>query len=85
MKDYIALLDTPGGHMLACLLLVVLGLAAFRYIDNNLGSTMVLGATGVLFGAMKGQNGSKMRLEPRPDRPWPPDQQTAPTVKNPAE
>jgi hypothetical protein len=49
-------LDTPGGHILVCLLLICLGAALVKaHIPKS--EDIIVGALGVLFGSMRGRGG----------------------------
>jgi hypothetical protein len=56
MKLFIEGLDTPGGHILTCLLLIFVG-AGLLKIGVSRGEELIVGAGAVLFAAMRG-NGS---------------------------
>ena len=57
MRGFIAQLDTPGGHIVVCLLLIVMGALLYKAgIPKT--DDLIVGATGVLFGSMRGRGGS---------------------------
>lgn len=67
-KALCAALDSPGGHMIMTLGLIFFG---FGYLLANppatagqLAHDLVVGAIGVFFGAMKGQNGARVSVTP---------------------
>ena len=57
MKDLLAVLDTPGGHMLICLALVGFGIACAAFGLDVSKDALVIFALGVLSRSMLGQNG----------------------------
>lgn len=50
-------LDTPGGHMIFCLLLILVGAGMHAAGMVEDGRILIGGATGAALMAMKGQNG----------------------------
>ena len=72
MGKLFAAIDTPGGHMVICLFLIVAGVGAHLFIQDPLLHDLVIASEGVLFGAMKGQNGAKMSLQARTEQSDPP-------------
>ena len=70
ITDFFAAIDTAGGHMMLMTALIVLGIAAHtRNPADPLIHDFVVGAIGVLFGSLRGENGAKKRLEPKTDTP----------------
>ncbi len=70
ITDFFAAIDTAGGHMMLMTSLIVLGIAAHtRNPADPLIHDFVVGAIGVLFGSLRGENGAKKRLEPKSDTP----------------
>ncbi len=68
ITDFFAAIDTAGGHMMLMTALIVLGIAAHtRNPADPLIHDFVVGAIGVLFGSLRGENGAKKRLEPKLD------------------
>lgn len=71
MTRILACMDTPGGHMFITLMLIFFGFGILIVnpptTASQLAHDLVVGATGVLFGAMKGQNGSKITVTPKQD------------------
>ena len=66
MKDFTAGLDTPGGHIATCFIMLGACIAAHIFFPTDqLLTTVADMAAGAMFGSMKGQNGSKVRLEPK--------------------
>ena len=57
MKDIIGLLDSPGGHMLMCLLLIGVGIASQALQIDLSKDALVAFSLGVLARSMMGQNG----------------------------
>jgi len=57
MRDLLAQLDTPGGHIVCCLILILLG-AGLWAVGVPKSDDLILGATSVLFGSMRGRGGS---------------------------
>jgi hypothetical protein len=57
MRAFFNDLDTPGGHLLVCLALILLG-AIFTKFGIPKAEDMIVGAVGVLFGSMRGRGGS---------------------------
>ena len=57
MRGFIAQLDTPGGHIVVCFGLIVLGALLFK-LGIPKTDDLIVGATGVLFGSMRGRGGS---------------------------
>ena len=57
MRGFIGQIDTPGGHILICLLLI--GIAAGMWMCHVPKSDdLMVGAMSVLFGSMRGRGGS---------------------------
>ena len=54
MRQHLEALDTPGGHMLVCLLVVLIG-AAFCRVAIPKGEDLIIGGSGALFMAMRGR------------------------------
>jgi hypothetical protein len=51
---FVELLDTPGGHMVVCLLLVFIG-AGFHLMQVPKAEDLIIGGSGALFMAMRGR------------------------------
>lgn len=63
LSAFLAAIDTPGGHMLGCFVLIFIGVFIVKMGITSQGDALISGAAAAIFMAMKGQNGSKMRLE----------------------
>lgn len=63
MKEIIGLLDSPGGHMFVCLLLIGIGIGAQALQIELSKDTLVIFALGVLSRSMLGQNGKGAGVE----------------------
>lgn len=57
MRSFLSSLDTPGGHIVVCLALMILG-AAFIKAHVPKGEDVIVGAVGVLYGSMRGRGGA---------------------------
>ena len=57
LKDFLAILDTPGGHMLVCATLVAAGIGCVALRLDVSKDVLVVFALGVLGRSMLGQNG----------------------------
>jgi hypothetical protein len=57
VREIIGQLDTPGGHILCCLVLILLGAGLWK-LGVPKSDDLIIGATGVLFGSMRGRGGS---------------------------
>ena len=57
MRGFIGQIDTPGGHILICLILIAIaaGLWALHVPKSD---DLMVGAMSVLFGSMRGRGGS---------------------------
>lgn len=62
-----AALDTPGGHMIFCFSLIVLGTVMCKIGLDKQGDTVIGGAVGAGLMAMRGLNGRS--LQPKPPEP----------------
>lgn len=73
MKDFVASIDTPGGHMIFCAFLVGMCFAVLAVVDPaklaSFAGDVGLIALGGLGVAMKGQNGAKVSVQPKQDEP----------------
>jgi hypothetical protein len=47
-------IDTPGGHIVVCLVLILMGAALWK-LGIPKSDDLIIGATGVLFGSMRGR------------------------------
>ncbi len=56
MKQFVAILDTPGGHVCACFALIVMG-AALHRMGTPKSEDVLPFALGILARSMLGQNG----------------------------
>ncbi len=66
MKELFAALDTPGGHMAVCIMLIVIGGGMHKFGLTVQGDTMITSASAAIFFAMKGQNGGRVTVsDPR--------------------
>lgn len=63
MKALFDQIDTPGGHICACFLLIAIGAAFFKFGIPK-AEDLIVGATGVMFGAMRG-NGARQANPPK--------------------
>lgn len=52
MKEFLEELDSPGGHMLVCVLLILLG-ATFHLIGVPKSEDLIMGGSGALLMAMR--------------------------------
>ncbi len=66
MKDFFAAIDTPGGHMVVCIALIVLGFFAHKEGLTLQGDTLITSASAAIFFAMKGNNGGRVTITPTP-------------------
>ncbi len=66
MKDFFAALDTPGGHIVVCIALIVLGFSAHKEGFTLQGDTLITSASAAIFFAMKGNNGGRVTITPSP-------------------
>ena len=57
MRNFIQMIDTPGGHIVVCIILIFVGAGLWK-LGMPKGDDLIVGATGVLFAAMWG-DGSK--------------------------
>lgn len=62
-------LDTPGGHMVFCLILIVVGAIMCKVGLADEGKAVVGGATGAALMAMRGLNGGSVDRHPPPTEP----------------
>jgi hypothetical protein len=53
MRTFLEQLDTAGGHIMVCLALIGIG-AGFYVLKIPKAEDLIVGATGVLFAAMRG-------------------------------
>lgn len=51
-------LDTPSGHIVVCLVLILVGAALWK-LGVPKSDDLIIGATGVLFGSMRGRGETK--------------------------
>jgi hypothetical protein len=51
-------IDTPGGHIVVCLALILIGTGLLK-IGIPRGEELIVGAGAVLFAAMRGRGGDK--------------------------
>lgn len=76
MKDFLAALDTPGGHMFSSIFLLIVSFFVLFTVDKvslgTLARDVGLIAIGGLGVAMKGQNGGRMTITPPPAPPTEP-------------
>jgi hypothetical protein len=56
MRPFLDNLDTPGGHIIVCLTLILLGAALWKCAIPK-SEDVIVGAVGVLFGSMRGRGG----------------------------
>jgi len=64
-------LDTPGGHMVFCLALIVVGATMCKIGLTEEGKAVVGGATGAALMAMRGLSGGSVNRELAPVEPPP--------------
>lgn len=58
LKNFFAELDTPGGHIIVCFAIMLVG-ATMHWIGvMDIGRDLIVGAAAAIYGAMKGRNGS---------------------------
>jgi len=71
LGDFFAIIDTAGGHMVNMNTLIVFAVMIHIFFAPNdaLVHDLAIGAIGVLFGSLRGENGAKKRLEPKTDTP----------------
>lgn len=73
MKELFSALDTPGGHMAITLMLIFFGFGILSINPPSTGAAlahdMVVGAIGVMFGAMKGNGGKQAQPPAEPPKP----------------
>jgi hypothetical protein len=59
LRSILDAIDTPGGHIIVCILLIGIGAGMWK-LGMPKGDDLIVGATGVLFAAMRGAgNGTK--------------------------
>jgi hypothetical protein len=74
MKDLFSALDTPGGHMAISLFLVIFGCGMLAGVGEThpplqqVAHDIVIGAVGILWMAMKGQNGGRVTVTAPPPK-----------------
>jgi hypothetical protein len=56
MRNFIQLIDTPGGHILICVLLIFIGAGMWK-MGMPKSDELIVGATAVIFAAMRGDGG----------------------------
>jgi hypothetical protein len=57
MRNFIQMIDTPGGHILVCIALIFIGAGMWKF-GMPKSDELIVGATAVIFAAMRG-DGSK--------------------------
>lgn len=57
-------LDTPGGHMITCFLVIVLGAVLSKIGLVEEGRGLIATASGALLAAMRGLNGRSLQQSP---------------------
>lgn len=65
---FCAALDTPGGHVLVGVILILIG-GVFLKLSIPEGKDLILFASGALFRSMLGQNGKGAGLQQQPTKP----------------
>ena len=53
-NKFLAAIDTPGGHILVCSIMIIVGGIMFK-INIPKGEDIIVGAVAVLFAAMRGK------------------------------
>jgi len=82
LKEFLAAIDTPGGHMIQMQMLILFGFGVLianpPTTAGALAHDLVVGAIGVLFGSMKGQNGGRVTISDPRAKPVEPAVQASP-------